>query len=123
MMRADVVDVLTRTRRRLTPPTAWVQDDFARSEYGPCRVGDPAAECWCLEGAVAVECAHLPIDGADRLSVQRAVLDALIQTVGLRDSGLTLAGWNDAPGRTHDDVLGVLTLTITRLEQAAGAAA
>ena len=55
--------------------------------------------------------------------MQRGAQLALMDTLGLRAGGLTLAGWNDWPGRTQADVLGVLDLTIAHLERELGAAA
>ncbi|MGV3518186.1 DUF6197 family protein [Luteitalea sp.] len=120
----EVLAVLRRVRTRLTLPSAWLQGDFSRTlEGAPCSSSCQSATCWCLEGAIGVEIDPQGVFGPDTLTLHRAVYAAVSETVGLHGSGLTLAGWNDAPGRTHDEVLGVLTLTITRLEQATGAAA
>lgn len=124
-----VAELLTRVRTRLTPDGAWTQHDFASTLDGlSIRVTSPLAVCWCIEGAVGAELGPVPsqddvraMEGRHGLHV--AALVALTETLGLRDSGLTLAGWNDAPGRTHADILGVLDLTIARLTRLAGAAA
>lgn len=113
---SEVLALLRRVRGRVTPPDTWTQDQFAATREGAsCAVAAPDATCWCLEGAILAE---LPV-GIDTLEVHRAVFDALHQTIGLRNSGLTLAGWNDAQGRTHEDVLCVLDVTIARLAQTA----
>lgn len=118
----DVIAVLRRVRTRLTPPAAWMQHDFSLTVEGaPCHVSAPTAACWCLEGAISAEIAYYPgpaatyLGSPDLLDIHRGVFVAILETVGLRGSGLTLAGWNDAPGRQHDEVLGVLDLTIARL--------
>lgn len=120
LMSAPLLDVLTRTRRRLTPDGAWAKDAWARTVTSiAVDASAPDATCWCLVGALTLEarCA-----GGGGLLLALAA-EAISQTIGLETSGLTLEGWNDAPGRTQSDVLGVLDLTIARLAAVQGAAA
>jgi hypothetical protein len=125
-MAADlVIEALTRTRQRLTPPRTWAQHAWARTVTSiAVESSSPDATCWCLTGALMLELRELdPKCGSSGLAMALAC-EAVAQTIGLDNCGLTLEGWNDAPGRTQSDVLGVLDLTIARLTQArAGAAA
>jgi hypothetical protein len=115
----QIVALLRRVRQRLTAPGTWLQGDFAATLEGHCQVADPHASCWCVEGAILAEVGPTP-----DLDVHRGAQLALMATIGLVGvGGLTLAGWNDAPGRTHDEVLGVLDLTLSRLDRALGVAA
>lgn len=112
-----IAEALTRVRVRLTPPASWTREATARTcRGGECQAYDPDATCWCIYGAICAEC------GPD-VGLVEACVRAVEQVIGLSDSGLTLMGWNDFKWRTHDDVLGVLGVAITRAQAATGAAA
>jgi hypothetical protein len=108
----EAIDVLHRMRARLESPSAWVQGSLARGTDGrSCKALDDRACAWCLIGAIAVELRDTPWGDP------RGVAQELAVTVGLPalTLGLTLAGWNDDPRRTHDEVLDAIDETIARL--------
>jgi len=117
-VQTEIVALLRRVRVRLASPDAWLQGDFAGTPEGHCPLGDPNASCWCLEGALLAELGPTP-----DLDVHRGAQLALMDTIGLRAGGLTLAGWNDAPFRVQADVLGALDSTISHVDRLLGVAA
>jgi hypothetical protein len=108
----EVITFLEGVRRRLTPPSAWTQAAYARRVSGiSCTGADRAASCWCLLGAIDAE-RHAT---ATRSLVSQLATSAVTKTVKVRDAGLTLAGWQDAPERTHEDILAAIDATLARL--------
>lgn len=81
----------------------WCQYTTARATDGyPVAGDDPRAASYCLYGLIVVQ---------DNLwswspSVQ-GTLRFIEQHLGLPD-GQGVSGWNDAPGRTKDEVLSLL---------------
>ena len=72
---------------------SWTQGALARDAAGEkCYPADPEAVCWCLVGGV------LKVDYAN----QQHIFDLLSQATG--GSLVLLSRWNDAPGRTIEDV-------------------
>ena len=88
-------ELFEKIKETLSRPGAWIQDDTARDIYGVrCRPEDPMACEFSLLGAT--------------LSVQ-----AQFNTVVVwHESGLELCRWNDAPGRTLQQVLDKVELEI-----------
>ena len=78
----------------------WCQGRLAETAHGaevhPCS---PEAARWCLVGAVV---------RATGNGDSYPVLDAVIAHLGFDRRGESLRDWNDAPGRTVDEVAAVL---------------
>ena len=91
-------EVLQALRQRIGQPEAWTKGCDARAGGAgvECEPEEGAARAWCLVGALAaVAC------GKARTAAYR-----LLAHLAERSAGPgTLTGWNDAPGRTHDEVL------------------
>lgn len=97
-MRADqgsAVDILEHARALIAEPERWTQGALARDgdgeELGDAQ--DPDAACWCLAGALH----HAGYGRATSLLVHR-VLSTL-------DKPVDIVTWNDAPERSHAQVL------------------
>lgn len=86
-----------REGRALIATKGWTQGQFARDDRGaPVGPASPRATCFCGLGAILAVRAKTLAD----LDAQAAAHEALRRTAG-RDFAL----FNDAPGRTVDDVL------------------
>lgn len=98
------LEVLREARRLLDVPEAWTKGSRARDERGrPILPGSPEAVCWCLYGACerASNGEEFPATSAICCELGRS----------------NLGGWNDEPGRTHADVIGLLDQVIANLEK------
>lgn len=90
-------------------PEAWIQGGFARTAAGlPVASDDEEAVCYCLAGALRAAC-DCVIERLKATAVLREMLD-----------GERLVSWNDAPGRTVEEVITTLRKTADLAE--AGAA-
>jgi hypothetical protein len=121
----EVADVLRKARALLTDPSNWCQGYNCRDANGrPLPYGSSLACSYCLVSAV---CLQLP----DALQGKADLyLNELRRTIFLRHPNSEgksfetlhpedvprLSQWNDAPSRTHEDVLLLLDVTIRRLE-------
>lgn len=75
-------------------PERWTQGVFARDEKGiPCFPNDSKAECWCILGFIHKSKPKTP-----------DFWPQLCNLCGIENTG-HLSKWNDAPGRTVDDVI------------------
>lgn len=102
-------EVLVEARRILTPDGAWTQRKLARDRQGRGAVyHGRAAVCWCLEGALA-RAAFTDCGDRD----WSAALDACDSALPGSGRGRLIV-WNDAPGRTQAEVLGLLDRAIER---------
>lgn len=76
----------------------WTQGYYARDAEGrKTTIRDPATACVCLLGAVQKCYRPNPY----RTDEYWAVLDRIADELG----GLRAARWNDAPGRTKEEVI------------------
>ena len=81
----------------LADPARWTQGHAARKEDGhPVGARDARACRWCLLGAI--EFVYIWPDTDDAMS--RAAREA-------HAAGGLLSNWNDAPGRTHAEVVDI----------------
>ena len=105
----SVLEYLQAVRERLAVPERWTQGEYARDEMG-MATGSCCydAQCWCLLGAVFRESESLDADS----NADSEALDLLQEAVGSKGKGL--AEWQDAPGRTHAEVLAVIDAAIER---------
>jgi hypothetical protein len=100
-----VLEILTATRALLSRPERWTQRAYARDGAGqPVCNHEPEACCWCLSGAVARTSRAY---SAKYLSL---AYQAIYAAAGVEMGGLI--DWNDAPGRTHADVIAMLDAAI-----------
>lgn len=77
----------------LSDPARWTKGYYARDARGNLQgVHSPAACSWCLLGA-AMKCYPTDHDLA------------VAKLKGMMGYGIPLHSWNDAPGRTHAEVL------------------
>lgn len=104
----EVEDVL-RDARRIIAEKGWTQGVY-RSPYtgGYCLVG-------------ALECAQRRTHLSVHHTARDLVWDTIWEQYPLDPSRdrpyVGMAGWNDMPGRTKDEVLAVLDKTILKLEE------
>lgn len=111
-MTADVEQAMTGpVEQLLSEPGRWTQGVTARNSQG-IQVGAISrdAVCWCLIGAVT----HAYHDG-DQMRMLRRMLAAVLAEMrqarlssSERDMIPIIAEWNDAPERTHADILRVV---------------
>ena len=95
-------EILTRARELLAHEGAWAQGDFARDAHGnSCDANVARAASWCLVGALE----RAAYDSSDpEGAMLECAMFALAAAIGLD----TLGVWNDAPGRTREEVLHLL---------------
>lgn len=100
----------------------WTQGDWYTPPYLD-RVGDRHPAAFCIEGALAavvgLEAIHMQrerreVEALRNCAVYRAVRDT-IREQGEDEWIESLPGWNDAPGRTEQQVLDVLHATAKRV--------
>lgn len=102
---ADALVVLRQARALIEKPEHWTQGAFARDALRrQVRSFDAMAVCWCAVGAVGR--VH-PTDD----STHSEALAALLRAV----PGCSVAGFNDAPVRTHAEVLALYDRAIACL--------
>jgi hypothetical protein len=108
MMGQKPVDILRKALALIQDESRWTQEAYARDAQGRrVRPYDPAATCWCIEGAVAISCnpaAILP-------PFFMVLLDKIAEELGYESVGLL----ND--GAHHHVVLRVLEEAIVRASQ------
>lgn len=82
-----------------TDARRWTQGTFARNARGETvATSNPAATCWCLEGAM-MRC-------YPNMYEQDRVNTTIRRELGLGGGVVT---WNDAPERTFDEVKALVT--------------
>lgn len=90
----------------------WTQGAYARNTKGiVCFVTDPGAACFCLVGALSVASRGSAYGQLERVN------RALRRTLGQMNTGSTFASdYNDARGRTREDVVALIDKTIERVK-------
>ena len=105
-MAAQLIADLKAVRALLAEPTAWTKGAMSRDKQGsPEYPRASPTVCWCALGAITT-----------RSPLAR---EQLRQELGF-DTDWQITEWNDAPERTHSDVITLLDTTIARLEKEAG---
>lgn len=100
------LEILKAARKLLSKSEQWTQGHAARSRQGrPVSYMDADAVCFCSWGAIG----HESPTTADRDETVQALGYSPYHTPQLFD-------WNDAPGRTHAEVLARFDEAIKRLE-------
>lgn len=101
------VEVLRGARRLLSDEKRWTKGGCARDKDGHwVHSGSRSAVCWCLGGAV--------FRAEEDVIAMMGALDALEAEAGQSPIGV----WNDAPERTHAEVVELLDRVIAKLEAA-----
>jgi hypothetical protein len=103
-------DTLRAARRLIEHPSNWVQGSMAQDEHGD--EVDPTSEnavCWCSVGA-------LDATASRDEDAFRAATQLMAEATGKPRESLT--EWNDAPARTHADVLWAFANAIALAEGA-----
>lgn len=101
----SVADILDRAADLIEPEGAWIQGDWALDAEGNAA-GYHGGVCWCADGAI-LQVAHSIPGGPDE--AWEAFTDAV---------GVSLIGFNDAPGRTQAEVVAALRAAAEKARQA-----
>jgi len=102
----NALQVLRKARKLIETPERWTKGDAAKDRDGvPVGMKSRAAVCFCAAGAIAR--ASGGWNGGYHNA--RAALEVAI--------GGAIAEWNDAPRRTHAQVLRAFDKAITSLEK------
>ena len=104
-----IVEVLKAARALIDTPEKWTKwDNAQRSDGASVAIADSQAYKFCASAAIvrvwAVGCAEAQEDNLLRRKTNLDAVDALRKVVwGERD--YPIAQWNDAPERTHAEVM------------------
>lgn len=104
-----VAELLRRAKERIATPDRWCQHYLSANEYVGSEDGLLPDACkWCLQGALSEEAPSYADFNAANAMVRRAL--ALPEEEGVYD-------WQDAPGRTHAEVMAAFDRAIALAEQ------
>lgn len=112
-------ELLRAARALIAVPERWTQRATARDRAGAwCGAGDPRAARWCPDGALRNRVYRgkksWPLGlRRDRARAYVAALRALEAAIGVP----VLQHWNDAPGRTHAQVVAAFSMAIALAER------
>lgn len=98
----EAIETLRKMRELLSVPERWTQRRCARNENGfEVPPDSPGAVCFCLIGAAGKVTGNfgLPLDVLDKLTFPEPC-----------------SVWQDAPGRTHAEVIDLLDRAIAQSE-------
>jgi hypothetical protein len=104
------LEILKAARKLITPKGAWITGVYAKTSPKGRKAlfgNDPAATCWCMEGAL------------QKASGREMVYDSQDLLKPFGNIGKNLPQFNDAPGRTHAEVLAAFDAAIAKLESGA----
>ena len=95
-MSKSPAEILRAARKLIERPQSWTQEVYARKADGEeCGWDSPQACRRCMEGAIFVAYDHA--ERFTQMEVLKVTSDAC--------DGNDIAQWNDAPDRTHAEVL------------------
>lgn len=98
------LELLKAARETISTPDKWTQYAIAKNTSGEIRSADESdAVCFCMLGAIWKNSRQ---SGSAEGELKNTI------------NGRSIAGFNDDPSRTHDEVLNVFDKTIARLEEA-----
>lgn len=106
----DVTEVLSNARKLIAQPRGWVQGAAARDKAGAdVTFTDPSACSFCAVGAIAFACweAGLP----DCSGIEGQALERVRRAAGVTG----VVEWNDAEGRTVEEVVAAFDKAIASL--------
>lgn len=101
----NAVEVLKEARARLAKPGAWTKGAPARDIYGKLATSLDAEVQWCAVGA-------LPLFGI----IRWCTLDYLEKALAEISLYKRVERYNDAPGRTVEDILSLYDRAIEMAE-------
>lgn len=107
----DALDILKAARSKISTPEAWGKGHRGRN-------ADRTMETCCAAEAIEDSC---PMLDSVSLSGRVRAIRALVNAAGLDNRWGALVHWNDAPERTHAEVLAAYDLAIATLEMGAPA--
>ena len=102
------LEILKKSRELSAKPENWIQKCLWGDGKG--NAVDPTeAVCFCLDGAIDKVCQSINERCLDEYEMK------VVNLLGFKHLR-ELYDWNDAPERTHQEVLNLLDQTIARLE-------
>ena len=113
----SALEELKAVRELLSAPARWTRGVYARNEQGlAVDPHDPEAVCWCLYGAMI----YIVGDSNKRFAVHLDAAEDAINVLSGFISAISVADWQDAPDRTHAEVLDALDRAIAVEEDVDG---
>ena len=95
------LEILRAARAKIERPECWTKGELARDAAGNSVTPDSAeAVCWCPVGAIHAS----TLIGHERFCARHVIVNAI--------DSLNIGGWNDAPERTHAEVLAAFDAAI-----------
>jgi hypothetical protein len=98
------LDVLRRMRELVSRPSGW---------WRRCRTID---ESYCLSEALLAACSEISAGGPFRWDVWRTARTAICALIPNGDRWFAIIDYNDARGRTQEEVVGLLDRAIAMRE-------
>lgn len=122
----DALDILKSARDLLSDEKRWTKGHYARDAQGrPTPPHAIDAVCWCPEGAIAKFSACAEDGTVNSIQVDKVLLGAFLALEATTNTDYVetdgavfqsrLWPWNDAPERTHAEVLARFDDAIARL--------
>lgn len=104
--RTAVLTAFDQLRERLATRGRWIQGAWARTSRRGRVVwaDDGKATCWCLQGAIN----GTPMSTETLHVMQRVFIKLLPSPLAPYEDCNPITIWNDAPGRTHQQVLDLI---------------
>lgn len=114
------IDTLNLARERVSMSARWTRGAPARTAGGePCEATSPMAQCWSARGALLCSLNELLDDGQEcndsyiestehchrLMRLMRDALKCLHVAQARPDEQASLIAYNDAPARTHREIL------------------
>ena len=116
----STLEELKAVRELLSDPEHWTRGAFARdAQGGEISPASPEAACWCIGGAAMYMASEPGWDFIQLLDASLPVLRAVGDVIGCTDVGF-IGDWQDAPDRTHAEVLDALDRAIAAEEDVDG---
>lgn len=113
----ETLPVLEKARELIARPGGWTQGAGARNAYGVMvNTGADEAVCFCAWGALR----HIAGDSIRNTNTGQVRCEAY-RLLGHPDPS-ELAEWNDAPGRTQEEVVAAFARAIATVREQIGAA-
>ena len=120
----NVLEQLKRAREQIAAPNSWIQGKMAKDKDGrEWSINDKTRlpTCFCAAGAVKYDCSGNRVLHKEATVVCLELLLTLDKNKAIQYHSnesviFQLTRWNDAPERTHAQVLALYDATIARLE-------
>ncbi len=103
------LQILQFARAKLSDPVNWSTDSYGPGTEGPA----------CLVGWLRIaDCGHIGKERSKNYETVHTVLCTLLtgHAPVTADDFSSISGWNDAPGRTHQEVLNLLDKAIREFQ-------